>query len=154
MKWIRVLEDAVLVALLGGMMSVAVYQVIARNFFDTGLYWGDALVRVLVLWVALFGAMVASRNDEHIRIDLASKLLPPRWQRPLQRITSLATAVLLALFAWASFEFVQYEYIDQTIAFASVPAWICEAVMPFGAAVMCVRYVIHVFKPPVRETST
>ena len=98
--------------------------------------------------------MVASRNDEHIRIDLASKLLPPRWQRPLQRITSLATAVLLALFAWASFEFVQYEYIDQTIAFASVPAWICESVMPFGASVMCLRYIMHVFKPPTRETST
>ena len=151
MRWVRGLENAVLVVLVIGMMSVAAYQVFARNFFDTGLYWGDALVRVLVLWVALFGAMVASRRDEHIRIDLASKLLPPAWQRPLQRLTSLATAVLLGIFAWASFEFVRYEYEDQAIAFASVPAWVCEAVMPFGAAVMCLRYIGHVFSPPARE---
>ena len=140
-----------LVALLLGMMSVAVYQVVARNFFDTGLYWGDALVRVLVLWVAMFGAMVASRNDDHIRIDLASRFLPEAYRPHVQRITSLATAAVLGLFAWAAFVFVRFEYEDQTIAFASVPAWVCEAVMPFGAGVMCLRYLSHVFKPPERE---
>ena len=153
MRWIRALENAILVFLLFAMMGVAAYQVLARNLFDTGLVWGDALARVLVLWVALFGAMVASRKDDHIRIDLASRLLPPHWQRPLQRLTSLATAILLGLFAWASFEFVRYEYEDQTIAFASVPAWVCEAVMPFGAAVMCLRYLMHVINPPSREPS-
>ena len=64
---------------------------------------------------------------------------------------ALTVAVLLGIFAWASFEFVRYEYEDQAIAFASVPAWVCEAVMPFGAAVMCLRYIGHVFNPPVRE---
>ena len=52
----RLIENAILVSVLTSMVLVATYQVIARNFFDTGLLWGDALVRVLVLWVALVGA--------------------------------------------------------------------------------------------------
>ena len=150
---VRFLESAVLVALLSTMIGLAAYQVIARNFYDTGLLWGDALVRVLVFWITLLGAMVASRNDEHIRIDILTKLLPQKYLVPVQRGVALATASLLAVFAWTSFKTVRetYEYAD--IAFASVPLWIAEAVIPFGVAVMCIRYVLHVFKPPVRELS-
>ena len=145
---IRRIEDLILALLLGSMISVAAVQVVLRNLFDSGLYWGDSMVRVMVLWVAMVGAMVASRDDSHIRIDIASRFLSERVKPYVSRITHLFTAFILALFAWASFEFVQYEYEDQTIAFASVPAWVCEAIMPLGAAIMSLRYALHVIKPP------
>ena len=145
---LRWAEDAILAVLLGSMISVAAGQVILRNFFDYGLYWGDSAVRVMVLWVAMFGAMVASRNDTHIRIDIVSRFVSD-WLRPhLKRIVCLFTCAVLLLFAWSSLEFVRYEYEDQTIAFGQVPAWICEAIMPFGALVMAVRYALHTIWPP------
>ena len=144
----RLIESAILVSVLTSMVLVATYQVIARNFFDTGLLWGDALVRVLVLWVALVGAMVASRNDEHIRMDVVSRFVSPRVERHLKRFASAFTCVVLAIFGWYSLQFVLIEYEDQFIAFASVPAWICESIMPVGAFVMCFRYFLHVFNPP------
>ena len=73
--FLRKLEDALLVTLLLSMVGIATTQVLLRNLFDSGFYWGDSLVRVIVLWVALVGAMIASRNDSHIRIDLASRFL-------------------------------------------------------------------------------
>ena len=63
----RRLEEALLALLLTAMIGVAAVQVVLRNFFDSGLYWGDSAVRVIVLWVAMLGAMVASRHDERIR---------------------------------------------------------------------------------------
>ena len=75
---IRFIESGLLVLLLSSMILLAAYQVIARNFFDTGLLWGDALVRVLVLWVTFIGATIASRNDEHIRIDLLTRFTGER----------------------------------------------------------------------------
>ena len=62
-----------LALLLTSMIGIAAFQVVLRNFFDSGLYWGDSAVRVMVLWVAMLGAMVASRKDEHIRIDLVAR---------------------------------------------------------------------------------
>lgn len=150
-KTLRVLhraEDAILALLLGSIICVAAGQVILRNFFDYGLYWGDSAVRVMVLWVAMFGAMVASRNDTHIRIDIVSRFVSD-WLRPhLKRVVSLFTCVVLLLFAWSSLEFVRYEYEDQTLAFGQVPAWICAAVMPFGGLVMGIRYALHTLWPP------
>ncbi len=145
--WLRRTEDALLALLLTAMIGVAATQVLLRNFFDTGLYWGDSAVRVMVLWVAMLGAMVASRNDEHIRIDLAGRYLPAGIRHHVARVVNFSVFVLLCLFAWYSAEFVRYEYEDQTIAFASIPAWICELIMPVGAAVMAIRYALLTVNP-------
>ena len=88
---LRRIEDSTLVLLLMTMIGVAASQVVLRNFFDAGLYWGDSLVRVTVLWVALVGAMIASRDDSHIRIDLLSRLIKPEDQKWLVRLTRLFT---------------------------------------------------------------
>lgn len=144
---VQQVEDLLLALLLGSMIGIAACQVILRNFFDSGIYWGDSAVRVAVLWVAMVGAMVASRNDEHIRIDLVSHFVSAAVRPHMKRIVNLFTCLVLAIFAWSSLEFVQYEYEDQTIAFASVPAWICEAIMPFGAAMMALRYALQVVVP-------
>ncbi|MGE0623028.1 MAG: TRAP transporter small permease [Pseudomonadales bacterium] len=140
---IRWVESALLVVLLGTMILLAAYQVIGRNFFDTGILWGDALVRVLVLWVTFIGATIASRDDQHIRIDLLTRFLGDVSNAWVDRFRSLFTAAVAGLFAWYSLEFVILDYQDGIIAFASVPAWVCEAVMPVGAALISVRYLLR-----------
>lgn len=151
MRLLRGIESGLLVILLAGLIALAAWQVLARLFFDSGLNWGDAFVRVLVLWIAMLGAMIAARTDDHIRIDLLAKFLSPGAEELSRRLSALMTAVVLALFTWASFSFVRAEYEDGAIAFASVPAWMCESIMPFAAAVMCLRYLMHVAKLPERK---
>ncbi len=145
--FLRRLEDSILVALLTLMIGMAASQVVLRNFFDSGLYWSDSLVRVAVLWVALVGAMVASRDDSHIRIDLVSRLVAPTYQHWVQRLTRLFTFAVLCLFTWGSGHFVYYEYLDQAIAFGDVPAWVLEIIMPIGGGVMAIRYLLLALKP-------
>ena len=145
---LRSLESGLLVAMLAAMIGVAAFQVVARNLFDSGLLWGDGLVRVLVLWVTLLGGMVASRNDEHIRMDVVSRFLDERRDRWLRRVTSLFTVLVCALFCYHSARFVWLDYQDGIMAFAGVPAWVCEAILPIGAGVMGLRYLLHVVKPP------
>ena len=144
---IELIEEWLLVLLLFGMIAIAASQDILRNVFDMGLIWGDGSVRVLLLWVAMFGAMVASRNDDHIRIDLISRLIPEAYQKALSRVCCLFTDLVLAVFAFSSAEFVYFEYLDQTKAFSQVPAWVCELIMPIGASTMSMRYFVLVVKP-------
>lgn len=139
---IRQAEDALLVILLLAMISLAVLQIFLRNFFDSGIVWGDSLVRVLVLWIGLTGAMAASRTDNHIKIDVVSRYLP-RAAQPFSRLlTSLFTAGITGLMAWHSARFVLMEKADGLIAFAGVPAWVCEAIIPVAFAVICLRYLL------------
>lgn len=145
--FLRRLEDGILALLLMTMIGVAVTQVVLRNFFDAGFYWGDSLVRVTVLWVALVGAMVASRDDSHIRIDLIGRFVKPELQHWVVRLTRLFTCFVLVLFTWGSGQFVYFEYVDNAIAFGDVPAWICELIMPIGGGVMALRYLLLTVKP-------
>ena len=151
LRVLRFVESGMLVGMLGVMIALAAYQVIARNFYDSGIVWGDSLVRVLVLWITLLGAMVASRNDEHIRMDLVSRFMTDFGKRLLRRFGSAFTCVICGLFAWYSYKLVSLEYEFQDIAFAQVPVWVCESIMPLGAGVMCLRYLFHTFSPPDPE---
>lgn len=151
LRVLRFIESGLLVGMLGVMIALAAYQVVARNFYDSGLVWGDSLVRVLVLWITLLGAMVASRNDEHIRMDLVSRFLSDAGRRLLRRFGSFFTCVISGLFAWFSYELVRYDYQDQIIAFAQIPAWVCEVILPVGAGVITLRYLFHTISPPEPE---
>jgi C4-dicarboxylate transporter DctQ subunit len=146
-RYLRLVESGLLVGMLGVMIFLAAYQVLARNFFDTGILWGDSLVRVLVLWVTLLGAMVASRDDSHIRMDVLSQFLSDSGRAVLRRFGSAFTCIICAIFTWYSFEFVRMDYEAGIMAFAKIPAWWCEAIMPVGAGIMCLRYLLHVFHP-------
>ncbi len=142
------LESALLVGLLGAMIGVAVYQVIARNLFDAGLVWGDPMVRVALLWVTLVGGMAASASDQHIRIDLVARFASPALARHLGRLTSAFTAVICFALAWFSVTLVVWDYRDGTSGFGIVPAWVCELVIPVGAGVMGLRYLVRSVAPP------
>ena len=52
------------------------------------------------------------------------------------------------LLAWHSFALVRDEYASATIAFANVPSWLVQAIMPFGFAVMTLRFAAHALTKP------
>jgi TRAP-type C4-dicarboxylate transport system permease small subunit len=140
LRFLYKVEDSLLVGLLTAMLMLAVVQILARNLFQSGLVWGDVAVRIMVLWVGLIGAMVATRQNKHITIDILSRYLPPRFSRPINAILNLFSAMVCGTAAYFSFRFVRFEYIDGAAAFGSVPLWVAESVIPLALSVMALRY--------------
>ena len=140
-KWLELLEDSILVLLILLMLGLAVTQIVLRNSFDSGIIWGDAFLRVLVLWVGLFGAMVASRKGGHINIDVITRFINTKQRWLISAFTYIATALICGLLAYHSYQFVLLEYEDGLIAFADIPAWVCETVMPLAFGIITLRYV-------------
>ncbi len=136
-------EDSLLVIMLSTMIVVASVQILLRNVWGTGLGWADPLLRILVLWVALLGAMVATRENNHITIDILSRYLPRRGKQLSQLITNLFTSVVCGILAFHSARFVIQDYEAEVIAFYAVPAWLFELIIPFGFAVICLRFALH-----------
>ena len=107
-KLLLKVETGVLVTLLLSMIIMAVVQIIMRNVFTSGLLWADAYVRIAVLWMALVGAMVASRSGKHIAIDVLIRTLNKKLQHIIRRITDAFTAIVCLLIMYYSFEFVKF----------------------------------------------
>ncbi len=140
------IEDGILVGLLLLMIGLAVTQIFLRNLFDSGIVWSDVLVRILVLWVGLLGAMVASRQGNHINVDILNRYLPERVKPLVSTVVQLFTALICTVAAYFSLLFVQVEYADGGTLFAQVPGWVCESIIPFAFAVIAVRYFILSFE--------
>jgi TRAP-type C4-dicarboxylate transport system permease small subunit len=139
------LEDGALVMALVSMLVMALTQIVLRNLFDSGFLWAESFLRILVLWIAFLGAMVATRDRNHISIDLLSRLLPAAYFVPLKIISLLFASLLCAVAAYHSVVFIGYEYEDGTIAFSEVPLWLCQSIMPIGFSVMALRFFSAMF---------
>jgi TRAP-type C4-dicarboxylate transport system permease small subunit len=141
-------EDWFLILMLSTMVTVAVAQIVYRNLFDSGIVWADPLLRVLVLWVALSGAVIATRTNNHIRIDFFSRYLT-RFAIPcLQRVVYAFCIFICALIAWHGARFVSMDYEVGTIAFSGVPSWTTELIIPIAFFLMAVRYLMLFIVPP------
>ena len=140
---LSLIENSLLVLLLTGMILLATFQIVLRNGWATGLSWADPTLRVAVLWITLLGAMAATRDDNHIKIDLLSRFLTERWKIYIQLLTDLFSAFICGLLTWHGSRFVYFEWQDGSILFASVPAWICELIIPLGFGVMALRFLVN-----------
>lgn len=144
-------EELILALLLTAMILLAGSQIVLRNLFDSGIDWAEPLLRLLVLWVGMLGAMLATHDDKHIRIDVVSRYLSPDKRRLSSRLTALVSAVVAALLAYYSARFVYFEWQDGTEAFNGMPAWLAEMVLPVGFGVMALRFALHTVIVPNSE---
>lgn len=143
--WIKRLhraEDWLLVLLLSTMIVLAATQILLRNLFDSGFVWIDPLLRVLVLWLGLIGATVATRGNRHIRIDLLTRMFSRNTHRLIQSIVGQVSAWTCLVVAWYGFKWIQMDYEDGMIAFAGIPAWMLEIIIPITFALIGLRYLI------------
>jgi len=135
-------EDLILIGLLLLMIFIAVLQIFLRNLFDSGILWGDPLVRTLVLWIGLIGAMIASRNNHHISIDLISRFLPDQIKKLTTFMTSVFTSLVCAVMAYYSLVFVIMEKNSDYLIFANIPVWVGESILPVSFAIISFRYLL------------
>ncbi len=149
-RWGRAGEDAVLVAILTGMVLLAAGQIVLRNFLNVGFIWGDELLRLMVLWIAVAGAVAASRNDKHINIAILDRFLPGRLKIASRIVIDLFTSVICGVVAWYSLLFVRTSHEFGDLLLGGVPAWILQAVLPVGFGLICYRYGLFTIKGVVR----
>jgi TRAP-type C4-dicarboxylate transport system permease small subunit len=147
-KAVNKVEDWLLVSMLAVMVVLAVAQIAYRNIAGGGVVWIDPLLRMLVLWVALSGAVIASRNDNHIRIDFFAKYVSGKYYIHIKRLVHLYCVLVCGLISWHAVGFVRMDYEYGTEAFAGVPAWITELIIPVAFGLMALRYFLLFLSPP------
>jgi TRAP-type C4-dicarboxylate transport system permease small subunit len=91
------LEEILLVSLVVLMVSLGFLQILFRNLISVGIVWIDSLVRHMVLWIALLGASVATRENRHITIDIISGRVPPAYYSWIQGAIQLFSALVCLL---------------------------------------------------------
>jgi tripartite ATP-independent transporter DctM subunit len=117
--------------------------VVARYVLNHPLIWSDELASILFLWLAMLGAVIAFRRDEHMRMTAAVGSLPAPTRMTFDLFATCAALAFLLLIAWPAFEYAQEETFITTPALGLNNAWRAAA-LPSGIGLMAVFAVLRV----------
>jgi C4-dicarboxylate transporter DctQ subunit len=151
-RWERVdeaigrVEQTLIVTFLGFMILIAFLQIVLRNFFSTGLDWGDQLLRNLVLWIGFIGATLATKEGKHINIDVVSRWLPSQGKKIVTLIIHLFSFFICCLLTYATLKFIKNEVQMENMTFLNIPAWVPEMILPITFSLMTFRFGLRSFK--------
>ena len=85
--------------LLASLMATVLLGIVTRALGEP-LIWTDEVTRLLMVWLAGFGWILACRKRGHIRIRFFRDLLPPRAWKIAEIATQLAVAFFGTLILW------------------------------------------------------
>lgn len=113
-----------------------------------GLVWSQTLGLVLMLWVGVVGASMATREHRHLALDLGSKLWPKKLLPAVQGVGNIVTALFclsLGILACVSIRDHFRDWSDTDGAGGvfpalAIPKWIAYVGLPIGFSVMTVRF--------------
>jgi len=138
----RLSENAALVILLGSMVLLGVGQIVLREVFETGIFWADELIKLIVLWLAMIGSIAATRDNRHIRIDALSHLLPDNAVTAVRLLVDVFAAIVCAVIAWQAWRYLQLEIKFEDTVLIDTPAWVAHSVLPLAFALVSYRFAV------------
>ncbi|MEA2831091.1 MAG: hypothetical protein QOF22_1839, partial [Bradyrhizobium sp.] len=109
--------------------------VVARYGLHRPLIWSDELASILFLWLAMFGAAVAFRRSEHMRMTAIVAGVKPSTRAYLDVVATCAALAFLLLIAWPSYEYAYEESFITTPAL-QIPNFWRAAALPVGICLM------------------
>jgi len=173
--WVGRTEDAILTVALGLMALIPVVELVGRSWFNVGIAGAPDYLQHLTLWIGFLGAMLATREGKHLKIALTGDWLPPHIHHVVDCLVAFVSAVVCAGLFGASLQLVVaeapglppwtaniipdfverwlepfglYESGGLTKVAGWIPIWIAEAVMPFGFAIMAIRFILRASTRP------
>lgn len=138
----RLIETIMLCIAMAVMIGLAALQIIMRNGFGVGIGWADEVLRILVLWIGMLGAVVASRAHRHLAVDVLSHYLSAPARRIALISVDACTAVVCFALSWTSAALVFLSVQSGEKLVEVVPAWIVQTILPVGFLMIAYRYSI------------
>jgi TRAP-type C4-dicarboxylate transport system permease small subunit len=140
----RRLIDTLLCLLLVTLIVLACLQIGLRTFFSTGLLWADPLLRYLVLWCGMLGAVVATRENKHIAIDVIGYLAPEQVKPWIRLVIDIFSSLVAAALTWAAVIFVRNEFLFGSSPLLSIPSWVWYLIFPIAFGLISIHLLLAI----------
>lgn len=140
--------------ILTGAMAVLVFlQVLCRYLLEAPLDWSEEMSTFAFAWMALLGASVGLRNDEHPRLDIFLKRFPGGLQKASQLVINVSILFMLLVLLIYGTKMMIAMRMQSTAALGYSVAFV-YAVLPFSAAIMLIHVLaqtIHLLRDPTER---
>jgi TRAP-type C4-dicarboxylate transport system permease small subunit len=151
LKWIEVpMNLAMWIAMAAGglMMLHVVVDVTARWLFNAPLEGtAETVTYYYMVTVAYLPWMWLARNDQHIKVDFAVRMLPERAAFWLDLVVKTVLVLYMALFAWQSALYAVRQTARGEVQQAGgfyLPVWPTRWLLPLAGGLMALWLTLHI----------
>ncbi|MBU3029222.1 TRAP transporter small permease [Paracoccus marinaquae] len=149
MRLLDQFERIVCALLFLAMTALGFANVVVRYGTNRSLAATEELLTGGFVLVTVFGAAIAARRGEHLAVELISDLLPAGLRRAVIILAALLSVLLLAASIWFSWQLVLNQMGTGMRSYAlGLPLWWYSAALPFGFALVLIRYVQAALRGP------
>jgi TRAP-type C4-dicarboxylate transport system permease small subunit len=121
--------------LIAAMTILVFLQVIFRYLVDAPLDWSEEMASFAFVWMALLGASVGLKNDEHPRLDIFYQIFPDWVKKFCNLIINLAILFMLVVLFIFGMQLTIAMQLQRTAALGYSISYV-YAVLPISAIVM------------------
>ena len=145
-KVVNAVEVSILVFCVASLGILLITNVLARTFFQS-IYFAEEVSKFLVMLMTFTGVSYGVRKARHIRMGAFLDAMPPKMEKTFIIIISLISAVVMAIMAWASWEYLINAMSKGHMTPAlQVPAWTFYVIIPIGFGLACIQYIRTILK--------
>ncbi len=132
--------------LMGLMVMLGFYQVMARFVLHEASPWSEEVLRRSMIWMVAIGLSIGFRHGAHICVDVINRVPSKFWRSFVRRTVFLITLVFLAILVVLGCD-MAWRVRFQTFASLEMSMTWAYAAIPTGAALALVALVAQFVDP-------
>jgi TRAP-type C4-dicarboxylate transport system permease small subunit len=143
-----------LACILLGIISVLGFlQVLSRFVINQPLTWSEVLIRLLMVWMIMFGATIAFREGAQISLDFVFRK-SGRFQRPLHFLITVVCVLFLSVLIWYGFDLAWRTRFQEIGSMEFLPMSVAYAAVPVGSLFAIIAVIANFLDPRRNELET
>jgi len=143
---VNTFEVSVMVFCVAALAVLLIANVMARTFFQS-IYFAEEVSAFLVILLTFTGLSYGVRRARHIRMGAFLDHMPPKMEKIFIFIISLVSAVVMAIMAWASWEYLQNAMaVGHTTPALRLPRCTSYITLPTGFTLAAIQYLRTIAK--------
>jgi C4-dicarboxylate transporter DctQ subunit len=148
---IEALEDWTAGLLVSVGLALIFIGVIMRYVFNSPLGWIEEISGYIIVWGILVGAVVALRDNHHIRVDMLYQFFPDhvkKWVDVFSNVVGLIFALFLFIFGIKGIFLDPYSVyqMELTSIGEGVALWKVYVIMPVIGVLLTLRFTVRIVR--------
>ena len=129
--------------------ALGVFQIFTRFVLEQPAEWSEVLIRFSLIWMVFLGIPMAFRQGAMVSVDALYRAVPPRAQRVLDLIVSLAALTLMLIVLWWGWDYAVRGSVQTMAGLESLSMFWAYVAMPVGA-VFSLLGIVATYRDPRR----
>ena len=141
-------------AMLALASALGMFQILMRFVLEQPAEWTEVLIRFSLIWMVFLAIPTAFRQGAMVSVDVLYRWSPPRFQRVLDWMVSLAALALIAVIVWWGWDYTQRGGVQSMAGLESVSMFWAYLAMPVGGLFSAIGILGNLFDPKRLELET